>query len=377
MGKHGEKTMNARLLIVDDDPAERSVAGQVLGRDYELEFASDATEARGKLISGLVDLLLCDIHLPGESGMDLIRWLLARDEEDLAVIAVAEEDSPQLAAEVFEVGAYGYLVKPCRDGELRITVDGALRRRALDRRTRDHQRGLERDVIMKGLEAERMRQLLQSSEEQLERSRFETVHKLSLAVELRDQVSGRELSRMGGYCEDLARRLGLDDEICDRIGVAAQMHDIGKIAVSDSILLKDGPLTDDERAQMEMHTEIGRRILQGSESPVLQLAEAIAWTHHEKFDGTGYPRGLSGDLIPIEGRIAAVADVFDSLTRARPYRPAVPLPEAMEMMADGRGGHFDPDVLDAFIGGASAEAPANARARRPFSPLDGSLATQI
>ena len=371
--------MSARLLIVDDDPAQRNVAGQVLDQDYELEFASDATEARGKLISGLVDLMLCDIHLPGESGLELIRSLLARENEDLAVVAVAEEDSPELAARVFEVGAYGYMIKPCRGGELRITVDGALRRRALDQRTRAHQQDLERDVIMKGLEAERMRQLLQSSEEQLERSRLETVHKLSLAVELRDQVSGRELSRMGAYCEDLARRLGLDEDVCNRIGLAAQMHDIGKIAVSDGILLKEGPLTGHERMQMEMHTEIGRRILQDSDSPLLQLAETIAWTHHEKFDGTGYPRGLRGDQIPIEGRIAAVADVFDSLTRARPYRPAVPLDEAMQMMVDRRGTHFDPDVIDAFIGEGSTRAPRATLFDGPSLefPLDTRLATQI
>jgi putative two-component system response regulator len=289
--------------------------------------------------------------------MDLIRSVLARESEDLAVVAVTDEDSPELAAEIFDVGAYGYLVKPCRDGDLRITVDNALRRRALDRQTRAHQQCLERDVMVKGLEAERMRQLLHSSEELLERSRLETVHKLSLAVELRDQVSGSELSRMGSYCEDLARRLGLDDEVCNRIGLAAQMHDIGKIAVSDVILLKDGALTGDERAQMEMHTEIGRRILQGSESPLLQLAETIAWTHHEKFDGTGYPRGLRGEAIPIEGRIAAVADVFDSLTRARPYRPAVPFRDAMRTMADGRGSHFDPEVLDAFMGEVPDVAP--------------------
>jgi putative two-component system response regulator len=361
--------MREKVLIVDDDLAGRALAGQILKGDYEVDFASDATEARGKLISGLVDLLLCGLDLPGEPGIDLIRSLLARDDDDMAVVALAEEDRPGLSAEVFDVGAYGYLVKPCRGGELRITVDGALRRRALDRQARAHQRGLERDVIVKGLEAERMRVQLQSSNESLERSRLETVHRLSLAVELRDQVAGSELSRMGSYCEDMARRLRLDQAICDCIGLAAQMHDIGKIGVSDGILLKDGPLTGAEREQMEKHTEIGRRILQGSDSPLMQLAETIAWTHHERFDGTGYPRGLAGEQIPIEGRIAAVADVFDSLTRARPYRPAVPFAEAMQTMAEGRGTHFDPEVLDAFLESFPAEAAE--------SRLDGSLALQV
>jgi putative two-component system response regulator len=127
------------------------------------------------------------------------------------------------------------------------------------------------------------------------------------------------------------------------------MHDIGKIAVPDHILLKTGRLTDEERAQMQTHAEIGKQILQGSDSPLLQLAETIAWTHHEKVDGSGYPNGLRGDEIPLEGRIAAVADVFDALTRDRPYREAMPLDEAIAVMSEGRGTHFDAGVLDAFL----------------------------
>jgi putative two-component system response regulator len=252
------------------------------------------------------------------------------------------------------MGAYGYLVKPYREGDLLITVSNALRRKHLESQARAHQRELEQDVIAKSLEAERVRQLLRRSVESLERSRLETVHKLSLAVEMRDQVTGHHLSRMGVYCEEIARRIQLPGEICDSIALAGQMHDIGKVAVPDHILLKVGPLTREEREQMQTHAEIGRKILQDSESPLLQLAESIAWTHHEKIDGSGYPRGLRGDEIPIEGRIASVADVFDALTRDRPYRKAMPVPAAAELMAEGRGKHFDPVVLDTFM----SEIPA-------------------
>jgi len=341
--------MRARLLVVDDEPAARAVAGRILEPHYELDFASDTTEARGKLLSGLTDLLLCDIHLPGESGMELVETVLSRPSEELGVVMVTGEDSPELADRAFELGAYGYLVKPYRRGDLLITVSNALRRRQLEQQARAYQRELEQDVILKSLETERMRQLLRRSEESLERSRLETVHKLSLAVEMRDQVTGHHLSRMGSYCEELCLRLSLSHELCDKIAPAAQMHDIGKIAVPDHILLKLGPLTDEERAQMQTHAEIGKQILQGSESPLLQLAESVAWTHHEKVDGSGYPRGLSGEEIPIEGRIAAVADVFDALTRDRPYRKAMPLAQAASIMAEGRGLHFDADVLDAFM----------------------------
>jgi putative two-component system response regulator len=249
------------------------------------------------------------------------------------------------------MGAYGYLVKPYREGDLLITVSNALRRRSLEAQAHAHERELEQDVIAKSLEAERVRQLLRNSEESLERSRLETVHKLSLAVEMRDQVTGHHLSRMGAYCEEIARRINLPGEVCDSIALAGQMHDIGKIAVPDHILLKAGPLSGEERKQMQTHAEIGRKILHGSESPLLQLAESIAWTHHEKIDGSGYPRGLNGNEIPIVGRIAAVADVFDALTRNRPYRKAMPVPAAAELMAEGRGKHFDPLVLDTFMSG--------------------------
>jgi putative two-component system response regulator len=337
------------VLVVDDEHAARSVAGRILGPHYEVQFAADSSEARAKLMGGRTDLMLCDIHLPGESGMELVESLLSREDDDLAVVMVTGEDSTATADRAFELGAYGYLVKPYRRGDLLITVSNALRRRQLEQQARAYQRELEQDVIVKSLETEHVRGLLRRSEESLERSRVETVHKLSLAVEMRDQVTGHHLSRMGAYCEEIARRMHLADEACDVISLAAQMHDIGKVAIPDRILLKAGPLNEEETDHVKTHAEIGKQILHGSESPILQLAESIAWTHHEKVDGSGYPRGLSGEEIPIEGRIAAVADVYDALTRDRPYRQAMPVAEATALMAENRGSHFDEDVLDVFM----------------------------
>jgi cyclic di-GMP phosphodiesterase len=338
-----------KLLVVEDDLVARTVACDILRPHYEVTVAVDAQEARGKLIGNPIDLLLCDIYMPGESGLELAEWVLSKRDNELAVVMVTGADDTGMADRAFELGAYGYLVKPYRRGDLLITVSSALRRRRAELQTRAYQRELEQDVVTKSLETERMRQLLRRSEESLERSRLETVHKLSLAVEMRDQVTGHHLSRMGAYCEEIADRLELDRKVRETIALAAQMHDIGKIAVPDHILLKEGPLTSVERRQMETHAEIGRQILHGSESPLLQLAESIAWTHHEKFDGSGYPRRLNGDHIPIEGRVAAVADVFDALTRDRPYREAMPLDEATAVMAEGRGSHFDPEILDTFM----------------------------
>lgn len=341
--------MQSRLLVVDDGHAARAVAGRILQSHYDVEFAADANEARLKMMGGSFDLLLCDIHLPGESGMELMTSLLSGQEDDVAVVMVTAEDNPATADRAFELGAYGYLVKPYRRGDLLITVSNALHRRQLEQQSRAYQRELKQDVITKSLETEHVRALLRRSEESLEHSRLETVHKLSLAVEMRDQVTGHHLSRMGAYCEEIARRMHLPEEVCDIISLAAQMHDIGKVAIPDRILLKRGPLTEEERAVVETHAEIGKQILQGSESPIMRLAEAIAWTHHEKVDGSGYPCGLEGEEIPVHGRIAAVADVYDALTRDRPYRQAMPVADATALMAEGRGTHFDEEVLDVFM----------------------------
>ena len=187
---------------------------------------------------------------------------------------------------------------------------------------------------------------LRRSEAELAASREEMIRRLASAVEFRDVETGRHTERMGHYCSLLARRLGLDDEHCELIRVASGLHDIGKIGIPDSVLLKPGPLTEAERAIVERHAEIGYSILAGSSSRLLSLAATIALTHHERWDGTGYPRALGGEQIPLEGRIAAVADVFDALISDRPYRPALSRAQAYAIMLEGRGTQFDPGVLD-------------------------------
>jgi putative two-component system response regulator len=177
----------------------------------------------------------------------------------------------------------------------------------------------------------------------------ETIHRLSSAAELRDVETGQHIERMSAYAAFLAEKVGLPPERVTLIRTASPMHDIGKIGIRDTVLLKPGQLTSEERAEMQRHAEIGYGILKDSETELLQLGALLALTHHERFDGSGYPNGLSGTEIPIEGRIAAVADVFDALTSDRVYRDALPADEAIDMMLQERGKHFDPDVLDAFV----------------------------
>jgi hypothetical protein len=169
------------------------------------------------------------------------------------------------------------------------------------------------------------------------------------AAEFRNAGGDGHIERVSRYCEVLARRLGLDGQQCDQIRIASTLHDIGKIGISSAVLLKPGKLVPAERRIIERHPEIGQRMLAGSRSELLELAATIAWTHHERFDGTGYPRRLAGEAIPIEGRIASVADVFDALTSERVYRPALPLPRVLKIMRRGCGGQFDASILELFL----------------------------
>ena len=187
------------------------------------------------------------------------------------------------------------------------------------------------------------------AEAETQRAWNETLRRIATAVEYRDEETGAHVERMSAYCELLARHLGFGGERAATLRVAAQLHDAGKIAIPDHILLKPGRLTQEERRVIESHTEVGYRLLRGTGSPVLDLAAMVAWTHHERFDGSGYPRGLAGDRIPIEGRIATVADVFDALTSDRVYRQAMSVDDAVAIIRAGRGKQFDPEVLDVFL----------------------------
>jgi HD-GYP domain-containing protein (c-di-GMP phosphodiesterase class II)/methylmalonyl-CoA mutase cobalamin-binding subunit len=184
---------------------------------------------------------------------------------------------------------------------------------------------------------------------ELEIAQAETVQRLSMAVEFRDEDTGAHIERIGRFSVLLAEHIGMDAEFCERLKHAAPLHDVGKVAIPDAILLKPGPLTPEERAIVETHAEEGHRLVRGSSSSILDMAATIALSHQEKWDGTGYPRGLKGETIPIEGRIVAVADVFDALTSDRVYRKAFSVEDAVQMMREQRGRHFDPVLLDAFM----------------------------
>lgn len=346
MSEQGE---TGRVLVVDDEEQVRGLLGRVLaGHGYSPVLAADAREARQRLGEADFPLMLCDMNMPGESGLELVGRVLTERPETAAVMVTARDD-PELADAALELGAYGYIIKPFTANEVLIAVANALRRRALELENRAHRERLELTVLDRTAALRAAISDLELSERRLQRSQEETACRLAAAVELRDEETGSHIERVGRSCELVARRLGLEPERCELVRVASLLHDVGKIAIPDRILLKPGTLTQEERREMERHTEIGYRILAGSDATLLELAATIAWTHHERFDGRGYPRGLRGEEIPLEGRIAAVVDVFDALTSMRPYRPPVPLEEAVASMRAGRGGSFDPAILDLFL----------------------------
>jgi putative two-component system response regulator len=285
--------------------------------------------------------------MPGRSGIDLLAEL-TEDFPDLAVVMTTGVDDPRIAEAALDIGAFGYVTKPFDTNELLIGLASALKRRELELAHRDNVRALEQTIartrrlggLIEGIEAESSRSL---------DDHVELIDRLSRAVSLRDEETGRHIERMSRYSVVLAKAVGFTGVPLEDLRLATALHDVGKIGVADGILLKPGALSHDEYGTMQRHAQIGYQLLAGSTSALLRIAAEIALTHHEWWDGRGYPRGLQGTEIPEEARIAAVADVFDALTSHRVYRPALSFDQAKEIMVDQRGLQFEPRLLDAFF----------------------------
>jgi putative two-component system response regulator len=339
-----------RVLVVDDVPELRSWNRRILeSNGYRCTEAADAESARAALRDSGFELALLDVNLPGESGIDLLRHLRI-EHPQVAALMVTGEDDLALATLAIELGAYGYLVKPVRAGELTINVVNVLHRRrreeSLRRRVERLQGGSERRQVGA------MRDAIAAAEHEplVEALQDEAIRRLVRLAEVRDDETGKHMVRMGRYCELIALQLGLPEDWAQRLGLASELHDIGKVAIPDSILLKPGRLTEAEFEVMKTHSEIGHGLLCDADADVMRLAASVALSHHERWDGCGYPRAIAGAAIPIEGRIAAVADVFDALTNDRVYRPALPVRLAVATMEQSRESHLDAAILDAMHG---------------------------
>jgi len=323
------------ILIVDDENQIRDLIAAIVSMEgYLFDLAENAETALEVLEQKHIDLLISDINMSGITGVELLRIALERH-PDLAVIMVTGVDNQDTAIETLHMGAYGYVTKPFRTNELIINITNSLRRRQLEIENRRHREELEI--------------LVHERTNELYKSREESILILSKAAEFRDNETAKHTIRMGHYSQKLAELYSLPESLCTMIKHAAPLHDVGKIGISDTILLKPGKLTVEEFEVIKTHCEIGYRILSESTSEVLSLGAEIALNHHEKFDGSGYPQGLSGKAIPTSGRIAAICDVFDALTTERVYKKAIPAEKALLILKEGRGAHFDPEILDQFL----------------------------
>ncbi|MBI4911641.1 MAG: response regulator [Acidobacteria bacterium] len=320
---------------MDDLPVVRLTLRKILEKEgFRCLEASDGEEALDMVAREAPELMLCDIQMPNMDGLQVVKALGGRIPE-VAVVMVSSVEETGTAVECIQLGAFGYVHKPFHPREILVQVSSALRRRMLEIDYRDRERVLARKVREQTLE--------------IRNSREEIAIRLISASEERDNETGAHVRRIGLYAAHMATVLGWTQEGVDAIRAAAPMHDIGKIGVPDAILQKPGPLTEEEWVVMRQHTIMGARILQGSSVPFIQMAARIAAGHHEKWDGSGYPRGLKGEQIPLEARITAIGDVFDALSHRRYYKEAWPESKALELLKEGRGTHFDPDLLDLFL----------------------------
>ena len=307
-----------RLLLVDDEPTNLHVLRQILGDDYRLQFATDGARALQLARQQPPDLILLDIMMPQLNGYDVCRQLKAQPEtRSIPVIFVSALSDMGDEAEGFEAGGVDYIIKPVRAPVVRARI-------------RTH---------LSLVRAEALRQ-----------SRLQIVQCLGRAAEYKDNETGMHVLRMSHFAQTLALAIGCSAEWADELLHAAPMHDVGKIGIPDAILLKPGPLNDSEWQVMRQHPAIGAEIFGEHDDGLLHLARTIALTHHEKWDGSGYPLGLRGTDIPLASRLVAIADVFDALTSVRPYKRAWSVDEALAHIAAQSGRHFDPDLVPVFLG---------------------------
>ena len=339
-----------RILIVDDDEQIRTILGEYLtmqGNEYET--ASDGIEALAKVKLD-IDLVLMDVNMPNMDGYEVIKRIRSEPEyQDLPIIMVTAMTSREDRLQAVRAGANDFIAKPIDQTELEVRTMSLLRVKDIQDTIKRHKSELEGKV------QQRTAALRKSLDEMVDAQRktydayLDTIRRLAIAAEYRDEGTAAHIMRMSNYAAVLAKGLNFPPGQIEMVLQASPMHDVGKIGIPDGILLKKGKLEDKEWEIMRQHTMIGSRILQESHSDFLKAGELIAATHHEKWDGSGYPNGLKGEEIPLLGRICAVADVFDALTTKRPYKEAFSNEEAFDILRKGRKTHFDPKVVDVFF----------------------------
>ena len=334
--KHWEE---AKILIVEDQKLHVLLLEKILKTAgfKNIYGTTDPYETMEAYAKFKPDIILLDLKMPGLDGFEVMERLKkskTKDDEFLPILALSAERGQDVRLRALESGATDFLNKPYESVEVVMRIRNMIETRLLHKQVRDQNKILEEKVL------ERTKELRET--------RLDIIHRLARAAEYRDNDTGIHIIRMSQYCAKLAEAVGMSPTQCDLVLNASPLHDIGKIGIPDSILLKPGKLTPDEWEIMKTHTTIGAELLSGSNSPLMKMAQIITLTHHEKWDGSGYPRGLKGEDIPLVGRICSICDVFDALTSNRPYKKAWTPKEAMTEIQQQSGKHFDPQLLKPF-----------------------------
>lgn len=347
--------LSKRVLVVsgEEDHIEAMIFA-LTSAGYRCETARDGIEALAKMKLD-IDLMLLDLQLPGMDGYEVVENIRSNASyKDVPILVSCALEDKQRCFRAIKAGATDLILKPVDEMELQVRADSLLKMKHTRDTFKDYQVKLEDIVDKRTADLSKALEDMAAARRSTQAAHIETIRRLSIAAEYKDDETAAHIQRMSRYSALIARELNLPQSEVEIISHASLMHDVGKIGIPDVILFKPKELNASEWEIMQRHTNIGGRILEGSSSKVMLAGQIIAMSHHEKWDGTGYPQGLKGKEIPLWGRICCVADVYDALTSNRPYKSAYSSDKAMKIMTAESGLHFDPAIMEAFMNNLDA-----------------------